>query len=158
FGGAVSNPDLNGEIFIYKVGDPTNQVTQVTNTSETADAPSDGAVNVLSRFSKHLSDDGSLLVFESAGGARPVKTGERIRDVFIYKVNTGAFRQVTTQDVGKRGLSDYNYFPSVNGAGTYVTFSSKLNLPVINDSAGNFDNSRELFRYDIAASTAANPQ
>ncbi len=158
FGGAGGNTDLNGEIFIYKVGDPINQVTQVTNTSETAEVPEDGAVNVLSRFSKHLSDDGSLLVFESAGGASPVKTGERIRDVFIYNVNSRAFTQVTTQDVGKRDLSDYNYFPSINGAGTYVTFSSKLNLPVTNDSAGNFDNSREIFRYDIAGSTSAEPR
>ncbi|MGH9769853.1 MAG: hypothetical protein ACREAB_20710 [Blastocatellia bacterium] len=158
FGGTPSNADLNGEIFIYKVGDPVNQVRQVTNTSETADVPSDGAVNVLSRFGKHLSDDGSLLVFESAGGTSPVKTGERIRDVFIYNVNTGAFTQVTTQDAGKRDLSDFNYFPSVNGAGTYVTFSSKLNLPVINDSAGNFNNSREIFRYDIAASTPSSPK
>ncbi|MGH9935947.1 MAG: hypothetical protein ACREAM_06855, partial [Blastocatellia bacterium] len=157
FGGTPSNADLNGEIFIYKIGDPINQVTQVTNTSETADVPEDGAVNVLSRFGKHLSDDGSLLVFESAGGASPVKTGERIRDVFLYNVNAKTFTQVTTQDVGKRDLSDYNYFPSINGAGTYVTFSSKLNLPVTNDSAGNFNNSREIFRYDIAASTAAEP-
>jgi|GEM_PF-1162474 len=155
FGGTPSNADLNGEIFIYKVGDPINQVAQVTNTAETADVPEDGAVNVLSRFGKHLSDDGSLLVFESAGGASPTKTGERIRDVFLYNVNTKTFTQVTTQDVGKRDLSDYNYFPSVNGAGTYITFSSKLNLPVTNDSAGNFNNSREIFRYDIAASTAA---
>ncbi|HKQ73764.1 MAG TPA: hypothetical protein VJ810_08570 [Blastocatellia bacterium] len=158
FGGTPSNPDLNGEIFIYKVGDPINQVRQVTNTTETADVPADGAVNTLSRFGKHLSDDGSLLVFESAGGASPVKTGERIRDVFIYNVNTKAFTQVTTQDVGKRDLSDFNYFPSINGAGTYVTFSSKLNLPVINDSAGNFNNSREIFRYDIAASTPSSPR
>ncbi len=158
FGGTPSNADLNGEIFIYRVGDPVNQVRQVTNTSETADVPSDGAVNVLSRFGKHLSDDGSLLVFESAGGASPVKTGERVRDVFIYNVNSGAFTQVTTQDVGKRDLSDFNYFPSLNGAGTYVTFSSKLNLPVINDSAGNFNNSREIFRYDIAASTPSSPK
>ncbi len=158
FGGTPNNPDLNGEIFIYKLGDPINQVAQVTNTSETADVPADGAVNVLSRFGKRLSDDGSLLVFESAGGASPVKTGERIRDVFLYNTNTKTFTQVTTQDVGKRDLSDYNYFPSVNGAGTYVTFSSKLNLPVINDSAGNFNNSREIFRYDIAASTPADPK
>jgi len=158
FGGTPSNPDLNGEIFIYKVGDPINQVAQVTNTSETADVPEDGAVNVLSRFCKHLNDDGSLLVFESAGGASPVKTGERIRDVFLYNVNTKAFSQVTTQDVGKRDLSDFNYFPSVNGAGTYVTFSSKLNLPVTNDSAGNFNNSREIFRYDVAASTPSDPK
>jgi uncharacterized protein (TIGR03437 family) len=158
FGGTPSNADLNGEIFIYKVGDPINQVTQVTDTSETADTPEDGAVNVLSRFCKHLSDDGSLLVFESAGGARPVKIGERVRDVFLYNVNSKTFTQVTTQDVGKRDLSDYNYFPSVNGAGTYITFSSKLNLPVTNDSAGNFNNSREIFRYDIAASTPSNPK
>jgi uncharacterized protein (TIGR03437 family) len=158
FGGTVSNADLNGEIFIYKVGDPVNQVTQVTDTSDTADVPEDGAVNVLSRFSKHLSDDGSLLVFESAGGARPVKTGERIRDVFAYNTNAKTFTQVTAQDVGKRDLSDYNYFPSVNGAGTYIAFSSKLNLPVVNDSAGNFDNSREIFRYDVAGSTAAGPK
>ncbi len=153
FGGAAGNADLNGEIFIYKVGDPINQVTQVTVTTDVADVPEDGAVNVLSRFSKHLSDDGSLLVFESAGGTSPAKTGERIRDVFIYNVKTKAFTQVTSQDVGKRGLSDYNYFPGINGAGTYVTFSSKLNLPVTNDTAGNFDNSREIFRYDIAGST-----
>ncbi len=153
FGGTPSNADLNGEIFLYKAGDPTNQVTQITNTSSTADVPEDGAVNVLSRFGKHLSDDGSWIVFESAGGTSPVKTGERIRDVFLYNTQTKSFTQVTTQDVGKRDLSDYNYFPSLNGAGTYITFSSKLNLPVTNDSAGNFNNSREIFRYDIAASS-----
>lgn len=147
---AVNNADLNGEIFLYHAGDPLNQVTQVTNTTSQAAVPEDGAINVLSRFSKHLSDDGSLLVFESAGGASPTKTGERIRDVFLYNLNTKAFTQITTQDVGKQSLSDYNYFPSVNGAGTHVVFSSKLNLPVINDTAGNFNNSRELYRYDIA--------
>jgi hypothetical protein len=120
--------------------------------------PEDGAVNVLGRFSKHLSDDGSLLVFESAGGASPVKTGEKIRDVFIYHLDTQTFTQVTTQDVGKRELSDFNYFPSLNGAGTFVAFSSKLNLPVTNDTAGNFNNSREVFRYAIAGSTPASPQ
>lgn len=147
---AVNNADLNGEIFIYRVGDALNQVTQVTNTSSQAAVPEDGAINVLSRFSKHLSDDGSLLVFESAGGVSPAKTGERIRDVFLYNLNTKAFTQVTTQDVGKQDLSDYNYFPSLNGAGTYIAFSSKLNLPVTNDTAGNFNNSREMYRYDIA--------
>lgn len=155
---AVNNADLNGEIFLYKVGDPLNQVTQVTNTTDQAEVPEDGAVNVLSRFSKHLSDDGALLVFESAGGAAPVKTGEKIRDVFLYNTGTGAFTQITAQDVGKKDLSDYNYFPGINGAGTFVAFSSKLNLPVVNDPAGNFNNSREIFRYDIAGSSAANPK
>lgn len=154
----VNNADLNGEIYLYKVGDPINQVTQVTNTTEQAKVPEDGAVNVLSRFSKHLSDDGSLLVFESAGGTAPTKTGERIRDVFLYNANSKSFTQVTTQDVGKRDLSDYNYFPSVSGEGTHIAFSSKLNLPVVNDTAGNFNNSREIFRYDIAASTPSDPK
>ncbi|HYE74911.1 MAG TPA: hypothetical protein VEF04_16340 [Blastocatellia bacterium] len=156
---AVNNADLNAEVFLYNVGDPTNQVTQVTNTSDQAKVPEDGAVNVFTRFSKHLSDDGSLLVFESAGGISPVKTGARIRDVFLYRVKTGEFTQVTTQNVGQQDLSDYNYFPSINGSGTFVTFSSKLNLPTINDPlAGNFDNSREIYRYDVANSTATNPQ
>jgi uncharacterized protein (TIGR03437 family) len=155
---AINNTDLNGEIYLYKAGDPVNQVTQVTNTIEQAEVPEDGAVNVLSRFSKHLSDDGSLLVFESAGGTAPTKTGERIRDVFLYNANTKAFTQITTQDVGQRDLSDFNYFPSINGEGTLVAFSSKLNLPVVNDTAGNFNNSREIFRYDIAASTPSNPK
>lgn len=154
----VNNADLNGEIFLYKVGDPINQVTQVTNTTAQAEVPEDGAVNVLSRFSKHLSDDGSLLVFESTGGTAPVKTGQKIRDVFLYNTNSKTFTQITTQDVGKKDLSDYNYFPGLNGAGTFVTFSSKLNLPVINDTAGNFNNSREVYRYDIGASTPANPK
>lgn len=158
FGGTVSNTDLNGEIFLYKVGDAINQVTQITNTTAQAEVPEDGAVNVLSRFSKHLSDDGSLLVFESTGGTAPVKTGEKIRDVFLYNAKTKVFTQITTQDVGKKDLSDYNYFPGLNGAGTFITFSSKLNLPVINDTAGNFNNSREVYRYDIAASTPTNPR
>lgn len=146
-----NNADLNGEIFLYKVGDPINQVTQVTDTTDTTEVPEDGAVNVLSRFGKHLSDDGSLLVFESAGGAAPVQEGAKIRDVFVYNRNTKSFTQITTQDVGKRDLSDFNYFPSVNGAGTFITFSSKLNLSVTNDTAGNFNNSREGYRYDVAA-------
>jgi uncharacterized protein (TIGR03437 family) len=148
---AVNNADLNGEIFVYRVGDMLNQVTQVTNTTSQAAVPEDGAINVLSRFSKHFSDDGSLLVFESAGGTSPTKTGERIRDVFLYNLNTKTFTQITTQDVGKQDLSDYNYFPSLNGAGTHLAFSSKLNLPVVNDTAGNFNNSRELYRYNITA-------
>ena len=155
---AVNNADLNGEIYLYKAGDPINQVTQVTNTTEQAEVPEDGAVNVLSRFSKHLSDDGSLLVFESAGGVAPMKTGERIRDVFLYNATAKVFTQITTQDVGQRDLSDYNYFPSINGAGTFVAFSSKLNLPVVNDTAGNFNNSREIFRYEIAGSTETQSQ
>jgi uncharacterized protein (TIGR03437 family) len=146
-----NNADLNGEIFLYQVGDPINQVTQVTDTVDTAEVPEDGAVNVLSRFGKHLSDDGSLLAFESAGGTAPVQEGAKIRDVFLYNRGTKSFTQITTQDVGKRGLSDYNYFPSLNGASTFVTFSSKLNLAVTNDTAGNFNNSREAYRYDITA-------
>ncbi len=157
FNGTVkpNNADLNGEIFLYKVGDPTNQVTQVTDTTALAEVPEDGAVNVLSRFGKHLSDDGSLLVFESAGGAAPVQEGAKIRDVFLYNHNTKTFTQITTQDVGKRDLSDYNYFPSVNGTGTFVTFSSKLNLVVTNDTAGNFNNSREAYRYDVSSKQLA---
>ncbi len=127
FGGTPGNADLNGEIFIYKIGDPLNQVAQVTNTTDVADVPSDGAVNVLSRFSKHLSDDGSLLVFESAGGASPVKTGQRIRNVFLYNVNTKTSTQVTTQDVGKRDLSDFNYFsePQRRGDLRHVQFQAQ---------------------------------
>ncbi|HKX29503.1 MAG TPA: hypothetical protein VJ302_17565 [Blastocatellia bacterium] len=150
FGG--SNTDLNNEIYLYRIGDPTNQVTQVTNTTDYADVPTDGSINVLGASSKHLSDDGSWLVFESAGGVTPTKTGGKVRDVFLYNLNTGAFTQITTQNAGNRALSDYNYFPSLNGAGTFVTFSSKLNLPVVNDSAGNFNNSREVYRYEIAGS------
>jgi uncharacterized protein (TIGR03437 family) len=153
FSGAArpNNADLNGEIFLYRVGDPTNQVRQVTDTAETAQTPEDGAVNVLSRFGKHLSDDGSRLVFESAGGAAPVREGAKVRDVFLYNRSTNTFAQITAQDAGKPDLSDFNYFPSLNGAGTFVTFSSKLNLPVVNDTAGNFNNSREAYRYDVAA-------
>lgn len=154
----VNNSDLNGEVFVYRIGDPLNQVTQITNTSSQATVPEDGAINVFSRFSKHLSDDGNLLVFESAGGVSPTKTGGRIRDVFLYNLTTKAFTQVTAQDVGNKDLSDYNYFPSLNGAGTRIAFSSKLNLSVINDSAGNFNNSRELYSYDIAGSTATEPR
>ncbi|MGH9839016.1 MAG: hypothetical protein ACREEM_09545 [Blastocatellia bacterium] len=153
FNGATkpNNADLNGEIFLYQVGDPLNQVAQVTDTSNTTEVPEDGAVNVLSRFGKHLSDDGSLLVFESAGGASPVQEGAKIRDVFLYSRLTKTFTQITAQDVGKRDLSDFNYFPSLNGAGTFVTFSSKLNLAVVNDTAGNFNNSREMYRYEVAS-------
>lgn len=155
----VNNSDLNGEIFVYRVGDPINQVTQITDTEETAEVPDEGAINVLARFSRHLSADGRWLVFESAGGRRPAKTGERIRDVFVCDLETMSFRQVTTQDVGRRDLSDFNYFPSINAAGTEVVFSSKLNLPVVNDpGVGNFNNSREVYGYDLAGSTPSEPR
>lgn len=156
----VNNKDFNGEIFFYKAGDAANIVTQVTNTTN-ADVISGGTVvvNLLTLSARHLNNDGSLLVFESSGNLDGSKNADKTREVFLYNTVTKAFTQITdqkpanipptTDDLAK---IDANFLPSINSAGTFITFGSVLDLapvttdPATNNKAGN----REIFRVDIS--------
>ena len=165
---AGNNTDFNGEIFIYNVGDAINTFTQVTNTTTDSapPVPSGGAVNLLSPFTRHLSKDGSLLVFESSGNLSNTNS-DKSREIFLYNVTTKAFTQVTNQTVPTNPTAtdlakvDFNFFPSINPAGTFITFSSVLNLVPTSPSdvkTDNGDNSKEVFRYDIVNSTSGSPK
>ncbi len=172
---ANKNSDFNGEIIIYKIGDPANSFTQVTETTGTALVPlanllPDGTIvytvnstapmNMLSSVSHPLSSDGSLLTFESAGNFSN-NNADKSRELWLYNTNTKAFTQLTTQAVADPARPtqdelkkvDYNFLPSINASGTHIAFASVQNLTPASSSSvktDNADGSREVFRFDIA--------
>ena len=172
---ANKNSDFNGEIFIYKIGDPMNTVTQVTDTTGTAIVPAFNALigqyfvnstapmNVLNSVTHPLSSDGSLLVFESAGNFTN-NNADKTRELWLYNVNTKAYTQITNQTLADPDPAkltqdqlkkiDYNFLPSINSTGAHISFGSTLNLtpaPTSGVKTDNADGSREFFRHDIAA-------
>ncbi len=152
---ANKNTDFNGEVFTYKVGDPANTFRQVTDTTGGPAVPSNGVMNVLIAFSRPLSADGTKLVFESAGDFAG-KNSEKLREVFLadLSVTPTKFTQITDQTTVDFTKNDFNYFPNINSDGTYITFTTVMNLTPATTSGiktDNADGSREVFRYDIAA-------
>ena len=167
----INNADLNGEVFIYDVA--TKVITQLTNTSGFAGYPAtinqagtglvpDQPVNFFNQNTKHISNDGNLIVIESAGDLEAGKNTDKTREVFIYNRTTAKFTQITANanlpavptaaDLPK---IDYNFTPGISPNGRFVFISSILNIvpvasgvtsTVLNDNA---DGSREVFRYDI---------
>ena len=151
---ANKNTDFNGEIFTYKLGDAVNTTRQITETTGNPAFPSNGVMNVMLAFSHPISSDGTKLVFESAGDFAG-KNSEKLREVYLADISTATtkFTQITDQTTVDATKNDFNYFPSINSAGTYVVFNSVLNLTPATTSgikADNADGSREAFRYDIA--------
>ena len=168
---SINNKDFNGEIFLYDVAAKT--IAQVTNTTGFAGYPAsistigtlipDRPVNVFNQNTKHISNDGNLLVFESAGDLESGKNSDKTREVFLYNRTTTKFTQITANsplpttpvqaDIDK---IDYNFTPGISPNGQYVFLSSILNIvPVASGGTSgtttdNADGSREIFRYDIA--------
>jgi uncharacterized protein (TIGR03437 family) len=175
---ANKNSDFNGEIFIYKIGDPMNTFTQVTDTTGAAVVPlatilpnltvfyslnQNAPMNIMNSVTHPLSSDGSLLTFESAGNFAG-GNADKTREVWLYNVNTKAFTQVTnfslpnsnpaqlTQEQLKK--IDFNFMPSINSTGSHISFGSTSNITPASSSSvktDNADGSREFFRYEIAA-------
>ena len=169
---SVNNKDFNGEIFLYDVVAKT--ITQLTATTGFAGFPAsisqigtlipDRPVNILNLNTKHLSNDGNLLVFESAGDLEAGKNADKTREVFLYNRAMNKFTQITTNsplpaspmqtDIDK---IDYDFTPAISPNGQYVFIGSILNIvPVASGGTSgiftdNADGSREVFRYDIAA-------
>ncbi len=169
---SVNNTDFNGEIFLYDVA--TKALTQLTSTTGFAGYPAsisqigtlvpDRPMNILNQNTKHLSNDGSLLVFESAGDLEAGKNSDKTREVFLYNRTTNKFTQITSNsalpatpvqtDIDK---IDYDFTPAISPNGQYVFIGSILNIvPVATGGTSgiltdNADGSREVFRYDIAA-------
>ncbi|MEO6725007.1 MAG: IPT/TIG domain-containing protein, partial [Blastocatellia bacterium] len=153
---ANKNTDFNGEIFTYKAGDPVNTFTQVTETTGSPAVPNNNVVNVLVAFTHPLSSDGTKLVFESAGDFAGKNT-EKLREIFLADLSGAkpTFTQITDQTTVDATKNDFNYFPSINSTGKFITFTSVLNLTPATTSGistDNADSSREVFRYDIANS------
>jgi uncharacterized protein (TIGR03437 family) len=168
---SVNNKDFNGEIFLYDLAAKT--ITQVTSTTGFAGYPAsisqigtlvpDRPVNILNQNTKHLSNDGNLLVFESAADLESGKNSDKTREVFLYNRTTNKFTQITSNaplpatptqtDIDK---IDYDFTPSISPNGRYVFFGSILNIvPVASGGTSgittdNADGSREIFRYEIA--------
>jgi hypothetical protein len=159
FAGAAANKntDFNGEIFLYNVGDAANTVRQITDTTGNSAVPVGGVMNVLPAFTRPLNRTGTLLAFESAGDFAG-KNSEKLREVYLADLSaaTTTFRQITDQTTVDFLKNDFNYLPSINSTGTFITFGSTLNLTPASTSsvtADNADGSREVFRYNIAASS-----
>ncbi len=157
-----NNPDFNGEIFVYRQGDPANSFRQLTNTTETPAVPFGGSMNLLQAFLRPLNSAGTLLVFESAGDFAGTNA-DKTRELFLADLSGAQpkFTQITNQATADILKSDFNFLPSINGAGTFITFGSVLNLvPTQTHSIAtdNEDGSRDLFIYDIAGSTPTVPK
>lgn len=151
---ANKNTDFNGEIFAYKIGDAANTFTQVTDTTGAPAVPANGVMNVMIAFTHPLSADGTKLVFESAGDFAGKNT-EKLREVFLADLSGAkpTFTQITDQTTVDATKNDFNYFPSINSTGKFITFTTVMNLTPATTSgikADNADASREVFRYDIA--------
>jgi uncharacterized protein (TIGR03437 family) len=160
FNYVTTNADFNPEIFLYNVGDPMNKFTQVTQTTGLASFPLGAALNVLAAFTRAINFDASWLVFESSGDFVPGKNPGLTREIFLYSIKDKTFRQVTSQPA-VLAQNDVNFLPSINAAGTFVTFNSVLNLVPTTPSAvatDNGDGSKELFSYDVVNSTADAPK
>ncbi len=141
--------------------DAANTFRQLTATTGTAATPPSAPVNPLASFIRPLDFAGTWLVFESAGDFAGMNA-DKTREIFLANLAGGqpVFRQVTNQATFDLTKNDFSFLPSINGAGTFVTFASTLNLVPTTPSAvatDNADGSRDLFRYDIAASTATTP-
>jgi len=156
-----NNADFNGEIFTFRTQDPANTFRQLTATTGTAAVPAGGPLNLMVRFSRPLDFSGNNLVFESAADLSGTNA-DKTREIFLANLagGTPVFRQITNQTTAEVLKSDFSFVPSINGAGTFITFASTLNLVPTTPSAvttDNADGSRDLFEYDIAASTAMTP-
>lgn len=155
-GAAVNNQDFNGEVYLYKVGDPTNTVTQVTNTTDNGVLPANGPANLLQTGVRHINNSGTLLVFESSGDLEAGKNADKSREVFLYNVATKKFTQITNQTLPTNPTAtdinklDFGMAPGITPDGTQIFFASVLNLTPATTSGilvDNADNSREIFRY-----------
>ncbi len=167
-GAAINNKDYNGEIFIYRAGDPANTVTQVTNTTIDDRLSNSQTVNLMTLSASHLNFDGSLLVFESSGNFAS-NNADKSKEVFLYKTTeadrTKAFIQLTDQRLPATPTQtdldklDQNFLPSINSPGTFVTFGSvrvlaELTTLTVDGTADNADGSREVYRVDLTTLTA----
>jgi uncharacterized protein (TIGR03437 family) len=154
---ANKNTDFNGEIFIYNVGDAANTVLQLTNTEGSPAVLVGLPMNLLPAFVHPFNRTGTLLVFESAGN-HANKNADKTREVFLANLSgaTPTFTQITDQTTVDAAKNDFNFLPSINTTGTFITFGSTLNLTPATTSSvttDNADSSREVFRYDIARAT-----
>ncbi len=159
---AGANTDFNGEIFIYRRGDPSNSFRQLTNTTGNSAVPDSGVMNLLTAFTRPLNSAGTLVAFESAGDFAGKNT-DKTREVFLADISGAqpTFKQITDQATPDILKTDFNFVPSINGPGTFITFGSVMNLvPTETHSVktDNDDGSRDLFLYDIAASTPTAPR
>ena len=166
---ANKNTDFNGEFFSYNVGAAVNTVTQITDTTGNAVVPvlttvglytvnTTAPMNLLPAFSRPLNRDGSLFVFES-GGNFDSSNADKTRELWLYDSAANKFTHLTSQTASSTPTQDelkkldYNFQPSINSAGTFITFGSTLNLTPATTSSvtsDNADGSREVFRYDVA--------
>ncbi len=160
---ANRNSDFNGEIFVYKLSDPANSFSQVTETNSRVGTntdlpavPNNGVINVLASSTHPLSADGTRLVFESSANFAGMNGDTlRTREVFLANLSgpTPAFTQITNQGAADAVTSDFNFLPSINAAGTFITFTTVQNIVPTNPGnvkTDNADGSKEVFRYDIA--------
>ncbi len=114
---------------------PACTFTQVTNTVEGI------------HFDPSISADGTHIAFASTSDLAPNNPGnaDGNLEIFLFDISTGAFTQVTNT------VGAVNSDPSINGAGTRVTFRSRHNLSP--NSPGNADGNQEIFLFNTATGT-----
>jgi uncharacterized protein (TIGR03437 family) len=169
------NSDWNGELYYFRLADRSIlQITQTTSSRDTFNAvvpiynplndtfslSISAPTNIQEPYSKPINFDGTRVVIESAGnltGSNPNKA----RQLWICTINPVA-RTVDTTQITNQPVSaiptqdelrriDHTFMPSINSAGTSITFNSTLNFVPTSPSDVNTDNgdgSSEVFSYD----------
>jgi uncharacterized protein (TIGR03437 family) len=168
---------VNEEIFLSRYDSVNNRFTtiQVTDTLVTGGLGAlvpvldldtglqiltpNAAANAFPQFTKPLSNDGRWLVLESAGNYDGINSS-RTRNLWLCDTVNRSFRRLTNQTVaqvptqGDLARLDYNFLPSINSAGTLITFNTTQNLVPTSPSDPNTDNpdgSKELFLFDTTS-------
>jgi uncharacterized protein (TIGR03437 family) len=168
---------VNEEIFLSRYDSVNNRFTtiQVTDTLVTGglgalvpvldlntglQIPMPSApANLLPQFTNPLSNDGRWLVLESAGNYDGINSS-KTRNLWLYDTVNRSFRRLTNQTVGQVPTQgdlarlDYNFQPSINSAGTLITFNTTQNLVPTSPSDPNTDNgdgSKEFFLFDTTS-------
>jgi uncharacterized protein (TIGR03437 family) len=169
---------VNGEIFLSRFDPGSNGFTNIIQVTDTVVMNGLGALiptidirsgmqvlipnasmNVFFSFTNPLSFDGRWLVLESAGNYDGAND-RRTRNVWLYDTIARSFRRLTNQMVSAPPTQDelrrldFNFTPSINSAGTFITFNSTLNLVPTSPSDVNTDNgdgSSDFFGLDVAS-------
>ncbi len=105
--------------------------------------------NLFPPYINPLSNDGRWLVMESAGNYDGINHN-KARNVWLFDTVNRSFIRLTNQMASpmptqdELGRLDHTFTPSIDAAGTFITFCSSLNL-----TSQNPDGSKEVFRYEI---------
>jgi hypothetical protein len=143
--GLPGTHDNNGEqdVVRYTIASGEMEVVSVSSAGAQGNAAS-GDTHFNSR-GFDVSDDGNIVVFQSAASNLVVNDDNDYNDVFLRDISAGVTRRVSLSSTGQE-LWYGAHFPRVSGDGSVTTFSSR-NL--------NYTAEPHLFAYDISSGSVS---